>query len=35
MAKIVTTSWGQTMIYVPKKEMAKYMLDRLKAVYKK
>lgn len=35
MAKVITTSWGQTMIYVPKNEMARYMLERLKKVYKK
>lgn len=35
MAKIIKTSWGQTMIYVPKNEMAKHMFERLKKVYNK
>ena len=35
MAKIIKTSFGQTMIYVPKNEVAKYMFERLKKIYKK
>lgn len=33
MAKLIKTSWGQTVLYVPKNEMAKFMLGRLKKVY--
>lgn len=35
MAKIIKTPFGQTLIYVPKNEMAKYMFERLKKVYNK
>lgn len=35
MAKIIKTLWGQTVIYVPKNEMARYMFERLKKVYNK
>lgn len=35
MAKIIKTPWGQTVICVPKNEMARYMFERLKKVYNK
>ena len=35
MAKIIKTSWGQTVLHIPNNEMARYMFERLKKLYNK
>ena len=34
MKKVVKTSWGQTVICIPKNKIASHMFERLKELYK-